>query len=334
MNSFSEKNNDHYDFKLPCSDLMWERYKNFINSTHVRNKYKPSLYWKQREGSFDVKYENGFVYLKGLYNRNILKEMNIGNIFQKLFLRLEIYYRILLRKIFFKKSKDPFPLMASKDDYINKRVNTYNSKYKKIVISLLGDYYDIEYEDVYAKHMDIVSNLEIHLNANSKTSLVEIGSGSGVLAFLLVKRLGFKKVDLIDFPVMIPICFFWLSAVIGESYVSLPGEKISPNVIFRLHNAGKVDLQHQSYDLAINVTSFQEMNHTLVKNYFFLIKNCLKSDGFFMCVNRWKKATDFWLYPFSIFKNYKTIFFDEDITTRHSSMNKITVRKLIQLQNF
>ena len=53
-----------------------------------------------------------------------------------------------------------------------------------------------------------------------------------------------------------------------------------------------------------------------------------------MCVNRWKKATDFWLYPFSIFKNYKTIFFDEDLTTRHSSMSKIIVRKLIQLQNF
>lgn len=332
METNIEKIIEDFDFKLPCSDKMWRRYNDYLDYTNSQELYKPSLYWKQREESFNVRYVNGFVYLNGLYNRNISKEMSIGDIFQKLTLRFEIVYRTSLRKLFFRKSNDPIPNMNSKEDYINERIHTYDTKYKKIVISLLGELYDIEHEDVYAKHMDIINCLEKNLDENSKTSFVEIGSGSGLLAFLLVKRLGFQKVDLIDLPVMVPICFFWLSSLVGESSISLPGEEPSQNTVYSLWNAGNVNLQNHSHDLAINVTSFQEMNHTLVKKYFVLIKKCLKPGGFFMCVNRWKKATDFWLYPFSLFKDYKTILFDEDLTSRHSSMGKIIVRKLIQLK--
>ena len=113
----------------------------------------------------------------------------------------------------------------------------------------------------------------------------------------------------------------------------LPGEKISSEVTYRLWNVGDADDQKFSSDLAINITSFQEMSHKLVKDYFKLINKWLKPKGFFMCVNRWNKTTDFWLYPFYLFKNFKTILFDEDLTSRHSSMKKIIVKKLIQLQD-
>lgn len=333
MQKDTNLNHEEIDFKLPCSEAMWQRFVEYKKYTLNNKSYVPSLYWKQREESFNVKYEKGFVYLNGLYKRNISKEMNIGNVFQKLRVRLEIYYRSILRKIFFQKAKPPLPSMKTKEDYIQKRKLTYDSKYKKIVISLLGDSYDTEHEDIYAKHMDIINCLEKYLNQDFRNSFVEIGSGSGVLAFLLVKRLGFKKANLIDLPIMIPTCFFWLSSVAGENSVALPGEKISSRVTFRLWNTGDINLQDNSNDLAINVTSFQEMNHKLVKEYFQLIKKCLNPKGFFMCVNRWSKATDFWLYPFSLFKKSKNISFDEDLLSRHSSMKKIIVRKLIQLQD-
>jgi SAM-dependent methyltransferase len=326
-------NPEEIDFKLPCSDSMWQRFVEYKKRMLDKNTYSSSLYWQQREESFNVTYENGFVYLNGLYKRNTSKEASIGSIFQKLLVRLEIYYRGLLGKIFFKKSKPPLPSLKTKEDYIQKRQEVYDSKYKNIVTSILGDTYDKEHEEVYAKHMDIINSLEKNLDQNFRESFVEIGSGSGVLAFFLVKRLGFKKANLIDLPIMIPICFFWLSSVAGENSVALPGEKFSSKVTFRLWNAGDADNQEFSSDLAINITSFQEMSHKLVKDYFKLINRWLKPKGFFICVNRWNKTTDFWLYPYFLFKNFKTIIFDEDLTTRHSSMSKIIVRKLIQLQD-
>lgn len=328
-----EQNFGEVDFKLPCSDEMWQRFIKYKKRLQNSKSYNPSLYWKQRKESFNIRYEKGFVYLSGLYKRNLSKEMSVGNILQKLITRIEIYYRSFLRKVFYRKSKLPSPLMKTKEDYIKKRIETYNSNYKTIVSSFLGEHYDEEHEDVYAKHMDIINNLEKNLNNSDKNNFVEIGSGSGVLAYLVVKKLGFKKANLIDLPIMIPVCYFWLSSVAGENFVALPGEKVSDEVIYRLWNAGDVDLEDNSNDLALNITSFQEMNHKLVKDYFQIINKCLKPNSYFMCVNRWIKATDFWLYPFKIFKNSKTILFDEDLTSRHSSMNKVIVRKLIQLED-
>ena len=66
--------------------------------------------------------------------------------------------------------------------------------------------------------------------------------------------------------------FFLALSVAGEESVSLPGEKISSKNIYRLWHAGNVSFENHSNQLAINVTSFQEMNHKLVKEYFYLIK--------------------------------------------------------------
>lgn len=324
---------DNTDFSLPCTDTMWKRYLEYKKRLQLNNLYMPSLYWKQREESFNVWFENGFVYLNGLYNRDISKELNIGNILQKLLLRIDIYKRFLLKIFFFKKSKAPLQSMNSRDDYIQNRKNTYDKNYKNLVKSLLGNNYEPIHETVYAKHMDIINCLKNNTNPDQRKSFIEIGSGSGLLAFLLVKILGFKKANLIDLPIMIPICFFWISSIVGEDMVALPGEKITNKIIFRLWIAGDCKLENNSSDLVINVTSFQEMNHKLVKEYFYKIKKWLTPKGFFMCVNRWSKATDFWLYPYSLFKNSKTILFDECLTSRHSSLKKIIVRKLIQLQD-
>ena len=326
-------NSEKVDFKLPCSDSMWKRYLEYKNRLEDKQNYSPSLYWQQREESFSVKFENGIVYLNGLYERNHLKETNFGNIFQKILVRLGIYYRGFLRKIFFKKAKPPSPSLKSVEEYIQKKQEVYDRSYKNTVMSLLGDSYDETHENVYAKHMDIINSLNENIDTNLRKSFVEIGSGSGVLAFFLVKILGFEKANLIDLPIMTPSCFFWLSSVAGEKSVALPGENINDDIKYILWNAGDVNFQENSNDLAINVTSFQEMNHKLVKDYFKLINKCLKSKGYFMCVNRWSKATDFWLYPYYLFKNYKIVLFDEDLTSRHSSMSKIIVRKLIQLKN-
>ena len=76
----------------------------------------------------------------------------------------------------------------------------------------------------------------------------------------------------------------------------------------------------------------EKLNKNLEKLYNNL-KKLLIPKGFFMCVNRWSKATDFWLYPYFLFKNFKTMIFDEVLTSRHSSMSKIIVKKLIRLTN-
>ena len=84
MQTDIEQNYDEVDFKLPCSNEMWQRFIEYKKRLQSIKSYSPSLYWKQREESFNVRYEKGFVYLSGLYKRNLTKEMSIGNIIQKL----------------------------------------------------------------------------------------------------------------------------------------------------------------------------------------------------------------------------------------------------------
>lgn len=139
----------------------------------------------------------------------------------------------------------------------------------------------------------------------------------------------FSKAYLIDLPVMIPTCFFWLSALAGEKKVILPGEKITLETVFSLYLPGQIDLPDDSVDFSANITSFQEMNHSLVKDYFKLIQKVIKPGGYFLCVNRFEKTTSWWRYPWP--KTAKTIIEEEDLASRTSSnRNKVIMRKLIK----
>ena len=83
MKKDNNPNFKEIDFKLPCSNDMWRRFQNYKENMFKDKAYTPSLYWKQREESFNIRYDKGFVYLDGLYNRNISKENKVGNFLRK-----------------------------------------------------------------------------------------------------------------------------------------------------------------------------------------------------------------------------------------------------------
>jgi putative sugar O-methyltransferase len=322
---------EKWDFKLPCSDNQWKRFCEFKYYIKKSRSNSPSVYWKKRHASFNIKRDKKFVFIKGLYNRQTDKEaLTPVSFYDQVFEWFEKKKNSISRRLVGKKAIPPARLFDKRSGYVDRLNKRYNQKFKKESKLLLGQYFNSEYADVYAKLLDCIECLKNNVDLKSRNSFLEIGPGNGVFAYFLVKKMKFKKAYLIDLPVMIPTCFFWLSALAGEKAVILPGEKITPKTIFSLYLPGKIDLPYDSIDFSANITSFQEMNHSIVKDYFELIQKLTKPKGYFLCVNRFEKTTSWWRYPWP--KKAKTIIEEEDLSSRTSSkMNKIIMRKLIKL---
>jgi putative sugar O-methyltransferase len=330
--SIKKFSSEKWDFKLPCSNNQWKRFCEFKDYIKKNQSDLSSVYWKKRQASFNIKRNKNFVFIKGLYNRQVDKEsLTSISFYDQAFEWFEKKKNSISRHLAGKKSIPPERLFNKKTGYVDRFNKKYNKKYKKESKLLLGQYFNSEYAKVYAKLLDCIECLKNNIRLKSKNSFLEIGPGNGVFAYFLVKKMKFKKAYLIDLPVMIPTCFFWLSALAGEKAVILPGEKITPKTIFSLYLPGKIDLPNDSVDFAANITSFQEMNHSIVKNYFKLIQKLTKPGGYFLCVNRFEKTTSWWRYPWP--KKSETIIEEEDFVSRTSSkMNKIIMRKLIKLK--
>ena len=327
-------NSEKWSFKLPCSDSQWKRFREFEKYANKNQSISPSIYWKKRKASFDIQRDKNFVYIKGLYNRQINKErISPISFFDQLFEKLERKKNFFLRILAGKKAIPPPRLFNEKEGYVDRLNKRYAQKYENESKELLGEYFNADYAKVYAKLLDCIECLENNAHWKSKNNFLEIGPGNGVFAYFLVNKMKFSKAYLIDLPVMIPTCFFWLSALAGEKKVILPGEKINPETVFSLYLPGQIDLPDNSVDFAANITSFQEMNHSLVKDYFKLIQKVTKPEGYFLCVNRFEKTTSWWRYPWP--KKTKTIIDEEDFVSRTSSnRNKVIMRKLIKFTKF
>lgn len=327
-------NSEKWSFKLPCSDSQWKRFCEFEKYANKNQSISPSLYWKKRKASFDIQRDKNFVYIKGFYNRQIDKEkISPISFFDQLFEKLEKKINSCLRLLAGKKAIPPPRLFNEKEGYVDRLNKRYAQKYENESKELLGKYFNADHAKVYAKLLDCIECLKNNANWKSKNNFLEIGPGNGVFAYFLVNKMKFSKAYLIDLPVMIPTCFFWLSALAGEKKVILPGEKINPETVFSLYLPGQIDLPDDSVDFAANITSFQEMNHSLVKDYFKLIQKVTKPEGYFLCVNRFEKTTSWWRYPWP--KKAKTIIEEEDLVSRTSSnRNKVIMRKLIKFTKF
>lgn len=322
--------NLNWDFKLPLSENQYKRFKFFKNYLKTNKSIEISEYWKKRETSFKIKKDKNFIYLKGLYERedkkNFRRSLSFKETLKKYFDNKVNHF---LKFLAGKKTYPPARLYK-KSEYKNHMIEKYNQKYKREVKKYLGKFYNKFDEGIYAKLIDCIYCLKDNTKLTSKDSFLEIGPGNGTFAYLLIKKLKLKKAYLIDLPFMIPLLFFWLSALVGEQNVQLPGEKDNPNAIFILHLPSTFDTKNKNVSLAVNITSFQEMNHKLVNNYFKIITKSVKKNGYFLCVNRFEKTTNWWRYKWP--KNSKTIINEEDLTSRTSfDMEKVIMRKLMKI---
>ena len=117
-----------------------------------------------------------------------------------------------------------------------------------------------------------------------------------------------------------------------EIDVALPNEDRSKATV---HFYTPDDLPMGSFDAAINMTSFQELDPPIVADYFHAIDRWLITNGLFVCINRHEKIVPhmglesrFDEYPWP--KSYRILQDDEAICTRKSGFDTIIRRRVIK----
>lgn len=146
--------------------------------------------------------------------------------------------------------------------------------------------------------------------------MLEVGAGACVnIAFYrsLFKDL---RVVVIDLPEAIPVGYAFLKCVFPSLKICLPNDlginynENDYDVIFMLpYQTDKI--ARNRFDLAMNMSSFQEMDTKVIGNYMLLIAECLKKEGVFISVNleqsRYIPDNNLKYYNFSAFNNKPTI---------------------------
>tara|TARA_A100001015_G_scaffold284154_1_gene350258 strand:- start:1351 stop:2445 length:1095 start_codon:yes stop_codon:yes gene_type:complete len=138
---------------------------------------------------------------------------------------------------------------------------------------------------------------EIEKYIKNDSVILEIGGGFGSLARIIINDKKCKYF-LIDLPEANLISNYYLQNYFPEKKIfnySDYKEKLLEDVIQNFDifilPPGTLDKQNIKFDFIINSRSFMEMNKKTIKEYFDLIQSKVKSDGYFLNINRYLKST-------------------------------------------
>ena len=185
------------------------------------------------------------------------------------------------------------------------------------------DYYDLAKN--YAAARLVSSTFESY---DRPLRVLEIGAGGCLLPMLLAKRIPISRYEVIDLPLLMPLGVGMLGHHAPEATIALPNET-EGNAWLRYQSADYFDLEPNSLDVAINVTSFQEMSNAQVRQYFELVSAALRPNGLFLCINRDQKMTRFLDYPWDMIPG-EILVNDEDPSSEFFRDGQIIRRRLIR----
>ncbi len=143
-----------------------------------------------------------------------------------------------------------------------------------------------------ARAADIIQHFLTPSHSNCK--VLEIGSGSAILAGLMMHELGSRHV-LVDLPEQAIMGFALLSEFFPDKRIILPHELSDTGKLFDDVDVAFITpeqlnlLEQEKFDVAININSFQEMSSASISEYFGVIRRHLKPEGIFFCRNRVSK---------------------------------------------
>ena len=138
---------------------------------------------------------------------------------------------------------------------------------------------------------------EIEKYIKNDSVILEIGGGFGSLARIIINDKKCKYF-LIDLPEANLISNYYLQNYFPEKkifnysdYKDKLLEDVIQNFDIFILPPGTLDKQNIKFDFIINSRSFMEMNKKIIKEYFNLIQSKVKSDGYFLNINRYLKST-------------------------------------------
>ncbi len=172
---------------------------------------------------------------------------------------------------------------------LKKEIKRLKSIYGEIVMPKNHDdfmnYFPIRYID----HLEIIQLI----NSNHIERYLEIGPGNCINVALQLSIRKIKKVFLIDLPQSIIFGYCFLNIFFkGKFKIGLPNEVNKENIdefdiVFLLPDQTDL-IRDNNIDIAMNVSSFQEMNLETVNNYINLLEKKLKINGQLISVNQIK----------------------------------------------
>jgi SAM-dependent methyltransferase len=159
---------------------------------------------------------------------------------------------------------------------------------------------------------------ESHLGRMKR--VLEIGAGTGIFCRIIKKYYPNVKIVVVDLPESIPYTITSLLYANPDATYLLPHEITSDldiytyDFVFLSPVQVKV-IQHHTIDFAINTMSFQEMAKPDIREYFELLRNVLKDDNLFYCLNAVEKpmVVDHNEVPIRFFE-YPWVEDDEDVS--------------------
>lgn len=145
----------------------------------------------------------------------------------------------------------------------------------------------LNFDDLY--HLYSFWQISRFLDMDKK-NILEIGAGYGNLAEKFIKHSNVKYF-IIDLPETILIQHYYLKTnhpKIKVQKIKSSNDQIdTSNDVFLIPCFFLDSLKNSQFDLVINMRSFGEMNANIIKQYFNLINETLKDNGFLYTVNRY-----------------------------------------------
>lgn len=174
------------------------------------------------------------------------------------------------------------------------RLNNYQEKIKKKILKEVKSdniKYNDKFSDInfarYIDYFEVLNTANLKLDKNNV--VLEIGAGMSISFLILHEEYKIKKFINIDLPNQIIVSFIILSTF-TDLKIGLPHEVNKNNLnefdILLLEPNQKNLIENDTLDLAINVSSFQEMEIDTVNEYLNFIKKKLKPQKNLISVNQ------------------------------------------------
>ncbi len=141
-----------------------------------------------------------------------------------------------------------------------------------------------------ASTIRLIELIDKHLKTNDQINILEIGAGWGAVMHQVLEYYGdrINKVAICDLHENLFISSFYLQSIFPKRPVNfIPKEEISSGNDYSLNFCSPTRIQNMdiTFDIVVNMISFQEMSIDIIDNYMKYISNHLSEGGIFYSEN-------------------------------------------------
>jgi len=303
------------NYKFPPKFV--DRFRAYLDSEEYSdiNAHSKSEYWKHHSKTVVINISGNQISVDGRAGCYIPPEKGISGLKNK-FIRLvndpSALVSLIKRKmgaygceIRLLSYFEAFDKVMSSDKLSNPELSPYRINFKKIkerpgaVVSMedmnkiyfARDKYKITANIVHSYYLYNILNG--YLDLTKKRRILEIGAGNGNLLSILHNASKNSNIIDVDLPETLAHAILYISDLFPDARILMPHET-------KPHNIDDFDfvfltpmqihmIEDIAVDLAINISSFQEMTHKQIEEYFQLIQRCGKNNSYFLTSNRVEK---------------------------------------------